>query len=51
MRRLGDYTTTVIEDPTNQQRHDPSHGILGDPDMTLVNHVSMQLSECLITDA
>ena len=39
----------VIEDPTNKQRHDPSHGILCDPDMTLVNHASMQLY--LITDA
>ena len=51
MRRLDDYTTTAIEDPTNQRRHDPSHGILCDPEMTLVNYASMQLSECLITDA
>ena len=43
MQRLDDYTTTVIEDPTYQRRHDPSHWILCDPDMTLVNHASMQL--------
>ena len=58
MRRLDDLIifksyiyTMVIEDPANKRRHGPSHKILCDPDMTLVNHASMQLSECLITDA
>ena len=55
MRRLDDLIifksyiyTMVIEDPANKRRHGPSHKILCDPD---INHASMQLSECLITDA
>ena len=58
MRRLDDLIiiksyiyTMVIEDPANKRRHGPSHKILCDPDMTLVNHASMQLSEYLITNA